>query len=82
MLKVRFEANFDDYRPVKWPPPGPYWCTGFGNNYSTVVAYVENEDQIYEFWPEANNVDIFQENVLPEFTDRMPKPEWWNNDLG
>lgn len=32
----RFHANEDDYRSVIWPPLGPYWCSGYGDGYSTV----------------------------------------------
>jgi hypothetical protein len=28
-IRYRFHANADDYRPVKFPPPGPYWCSGY-----------------------------------------------------
>jgi len=44
MLRVRFHTDEEDYRPLKFPPPGPYWCTGEGDGYWTIVAYVERED--------------------------------------
>ena len=79
MLRVRFHANYNDSRPVKWPPPGPFWETGFAadESYATVVAYVESEDQITEFWPEADEIDVYERDVEPTFTDRFPRPEWW-----
>lgn len=78
MIRARFHANYDDYRPVKWPPPGPYWCTGFAGDesYSIVVAYVEKVSQIKKFWPEASNLDL-QHDVEIVFTDRFEEPDWW-----
>lgn len=75
-IRARFCANLDDYRPVKWPPPGPYWCSGYGDDYSIVVAYVKNEEQIKEFWPEATDIDAEEVNEIV-FTDRFSKPDWW-----
>lgn len=72
---ARFQASEDDYRPVKWPPPGPYWCTGYGEGYSVVVAYVRSEDQITEFWPEAENIDTSECDEVT-YTSRFPKPGW------
>lgn len=75
-LRHRFEANEDDYRPIKFPPPGPYWCTGYGDGHSIVVACLPPEVSVTEYWPEAANVDT-QEVAEISFTDRFPKPDWW-----
>ena len=76
MLRARFHANEDDWRPVKWPPVGPCWCTGSGEDYSIVVAYVETESQIKEFWPEADNIETEPRDEIT-FTDRFPCPDYW-----
>lgn len=75
-IRARFHADADDYRPVKWPPPGPYWCTGHGDDYNIVVAFVKTEDQIKEYWPEAEDIDVTQENKIT-YTERFSKPEWY-----
>ena len=36
----RFKTDLEDYRPVTFPPPGPYWCTGETDDHSVVVAYL------------------------------------------
>ena len=77
MIRVRFFTKSEDYRPIKFPPPGPYWCTGGPIDAHTIVAYFENEAQIKEFWPEAFDIDIHRENCEPTFTGRFPKPDWW-----
>lgn len=79
MLRVRFRANRDDYRPVNWPVKHPYWCTGYGFSYSIVISYADNEEYIYNNWPEASDLDI-EEVEGYVFTDRFEKPEWFEED--
>lgn len=81
MIRARFKANYDDSRPVKWPPPGPFWETGTAGDgsYAIIVAYADSEDQIREFWPEAADIDA-QEATEYIFTSRFPKPDWWQPD--
>ena len=74
--QYRFHANENDYRPVKFPPPGPYWCSGFGDGYSIVICYLPAEASLTEFWPEANHVDETEEEKIV-YSDRFAKPEWW-----
>jgi len=78
-IRCRFQASPEDYRPVKFPPPGPFWCTGYGIGYSIIVAYVKDEKQITEYWPEADDIDVHEENTEIVFTSRFPKPEWWSD---
>ena len=77
-LRARFYANYPDSRPIKFPPPGPYWESGFTGDekHSIVIAYLKTSDQIYEYWPEAKDVtaDICDKIT---FSDRFPKPKWW-----
>ncbi len=79
MLRVRFKANHDDYRPVNWPVKHPYWCTGYAmdGGYSIVVSYADNEQYIYQNWPEATDLDIEEVDEYL-FTDRFPKPDWFD----
>ena len=81
-LRCRFQADAADYRPVTFPPPGPFWCSGHGDDHSIVVAYVKYIDQVKEFWPEAEDIDIMQEDVEIEFTERFSKPSWWEGEKG
>ncbi len=77
MIRARFKANMNDYRPVKWPVKHPYWCTGYGTNYSIIVAYADNEAEILENWPEAQDIDIEEVDEYT-FSERFPKPDWFN----
>lgn len=76
MIRARFHANESDYRPVYWPPPGPYWCSGYSDGYSIVIAYAENEAELVKFWPEASNIDAEEVSEIV-FSSRFPQPDWW-----
>lgn len=75
MIRARFHANETDYRPVKWPVKHPFWCTGYVDGYSIVVAYADSVEEIMENWPEATELDI-EERSEYTFTSRFPKPAW------
>lgn len=77
MIRCRFRANVNDFRPVNWPIKHPYWCTGYGDGYSIVVAYADDEAEILRNWPEATHLDS-EERTEYTFTDRFPKPDWFN----
>ena len=76
MIRARFHANEDDYRPVNWPVKYPYWCTGYGDDYSIVVAYADDKAEILSNWPEATHIDI-EEDAEIKFSGRFPKPDWY-----
>ena len=78
MLRVRFQANADDYRPVNWPVKHPYWCSGYAgdDSYSTVISYADDIEYIYANWSEAKELQVEQVSGY-HFTDRFPRPEWF-----
>lgn len=79
MLKVRFYQPTEDYRPVIWPVPHPYWCTGFNDTHNILVVYVDSVEQLKLQWPEAEQIDVFQEDADHYvFTDRFSKPDWFD----
>ncbi len=77
--RYRFRANPDDYRPVFFPPPGPYWCSGWGldPDHSIVIAWFPDNVDLLEWWPEAEAVTTEEDRGPPTFTDRFPRPDWW-----
>lgn len=81
-LRHRFYQPTDDYRPIKWPPPGPYWCSGIrdSDDASVIVAYTKTPEQVTEFWPEAEDIDTQERDELT-FTDRFARPDWWTDDI-
>ncbi len=78
--RYRFQQPTADYRPVKFPPPGPYWCTGYTSDAAILVAYLPADRNLADFWPEARAVEELDAPDGPRFTDRFPKPEWWSDE--
>ena len=76
MIRARFKANGEDYRSINWPVKHPYWCTGYGDGYSIVVAYADDEAEILQNWPEATEIDS-EEVTEYVFSGRFPKPDWF-----
>lgn len=77
-LRHRFKANASDPRPVAFPPPGPYWVSGYGEDYSIVVAFLPSDVDVVAYWPEARDIDS-EEKARLEFTSRFPEPTWWRD---
>lgn len=75
MIRARFKTKEEDYRPAVWPVPHPYWCTGQGHDYRTIVAYADDKAQILQQWPEAYDIDEEAADAY-KFSDRFPKPDW------
>ena len=66
-MRLRFETNKEDFRPIKWPPPGPYWCSGYlcdidGYQNAIIVAFIPLD-------PSTKDDDriSFAENIVREF---------------
>lgn len=74
MIRARFHANEDDPRPMT-SPNHPYWITGYGDDFSIIVAYADDEAEILALWPEATQIDAEPADAY-RFTDRFPKPDW------
>lgn len=77
MHRVRFWVTGGDPRPVVWPPPGPFWCTGYrDSDEACVVAYVPSLEDVTALWPDAVEVDDM--GVQPvTFSGRFQRPSWW-----
>lgn len=75
----RFRTDPDDYRPIAFPPPGPYWCPGRGRGYSIVIAYLPVGESLLNWWPDATEVETEKVEVI-HFTDRFPRPDWWSDE--
>lgn len=80
-LRVRFRTREEDYRPIKFPPPGPYWCSGYGEDHAILVGYFKLETEIIEFWPDAYDLDVMKIVDEIKFSSRFPKPDWWNEEV-
>ncbi len=83
-IRFRFHANFDDSRPILWPPLGPTWETvlAVDESHATRVAYFPKEQshRLKEFWPEADQITFTEEDKIV-FTERFPCPAWWDQEM-
>jgi hypothetical protein len=77
--RVRFFTDCDDPRPVVYPPSGPYWISGQGDDYTILIAWLPKKSDLKKFWPEAR-VDEWYGKGPIEFTDRFPRPEYWKEN--
>lgn len=80
--RIRFFVDIvrvkEDYRPLYWPYPHPYWCSGESATHFILVAYAESEEQLKQFWPEAEQIDIMESDLTEyTFTGRFAKPDWF-----
>jgi hypothetical protein len=77
MIRVRFKTGPQDYRPAKFPPPHPYWCTGYmGDGAAVIIGYADDIRQVYEYWPDAEDIDT-EEVQSYFFSGRFPRPAWF-----
>jgi hypothetical protein len=76
----RFVSDSEDYRPLVWPPAGPWWCSGWDSeDRAVIIAYVPSNEDLHTYWPEALNVDS-EECEHITYSDRFPKPFWWEGE--
>lgn len=91
-VRYRFHANPDDYRPVKFPPPGPCWCTGYGGMSESDLEEADDDEEVHfgysivvAYLPQGVELTEYwpeaSEITMQEvdelaFTSRFPKPKW------
>lgn len=72
LMRIRFHSDHSDSRPITWPMKHPYWCSGSytyqdknGNDGDgcIIVAYLESKDEVLKGWPEARNIEVFEEDL-------------------
>ena len=77
LFRIRFHANEEDPRPIKFPVKHPYWISGYGEGFSIVISYADSIAYIFENWPEAEFLEVTEVEKYV-FTDRFPRPEWFS----
>ena len=77
--RVRFYSDADDFRPLKFPPPGPWWCSGYDSKGRAIlIAYLPNKRDLKRLWPEAE-VDEWYGKMPIKFSERFPAPDYWKS---
>jgi uncharacterized protein YukE len=80
--RIRFYTTHQDSRPVIYPAPGPWWESGYDENNRIVVAYFPTDYNIKDYWPEAYDIHVIEEDAHIEYSSRFPKPSWWPFEEG
>lgn len=79
-VRYRFHSSsVEDYRPITFPPAGPYWCSGHGDDYAVLIAYLPPSVDLLTFWPEATDIDAEPRSEIV-FTSRFARPSWWKGE--
>lgn len=66
-----------DSRPICWPIRHPYFIVRQSADANMLMVYIEHEDDIKTFWPEATEITVFEEGVLKyQFNANFQKPSW------
>lgn len=85
---LSWEEKSDDHRPLTYPPNEAiigWWCSGYGDDYATIVAWVEAVDEdaaraaVAKDWPESASSEWrFCEEVERGWRpgDRFPLSTW------
>jgi hypothetical protein len=92
-IRYRFHANPDDYRPVKFPSPGPYWCTGYGGSRDSTSEEADDDETfpfgysvVVAYLPPGVELTEYwpeasdvdrEEKDEILYTSRFPKPSWF-----
>lgn len=78
MIRYCFKTKSrDDCRPLHdMAEIGmPWWCTGQGEDFATVVCYLPEWLSLYYYWDDAYDISTERREKIT-YTDRFPKPAW------
>jgi hypothetical protein len=76
-IRYRFTTSASDCRPVKFPPPGPWWRSGYSSDdHAVIITFLSSDAHLRDYWPEAENVEAEGCDAIT-YTDRFPKPAWY-----
>lgn len=66
-----------DSRPICWPIRHPYFLVRQSADANMLMVYIEHEDDVKTFWPEATEITVFEEGVMKyAFNANFQKPSW------
>jgi len=69
-------GSVDDCRPLVFNPKFPWWCSGYGDDYATIIAWLPEDEDLYMYWDDATGVE-FTEHEKIEFSSRFVKPDYF-----
>jgi hypothetical protein len=76
--RYRFQTkSVNDYRPLIFNPEYPWWCSGFGEDSATIIAYLPTNEDLFKYWDDAADIE-FTEHEEIVFSSRFPMPKYFN----
>lgn len=76
-IRYRFNTkSLGDCRPLIFNPKFPWWCSGEGEDYAVIVAYLPKGEPLKKYWDDAFDVTEEEHDKIT-FTDRFPKPTYF-----
>lgn len=79
-IRYRFKTYaVSDYRPLIFNPAFPWWCSGTGDDYAVIVAYLPEDKDLYDYWDDAFEIDYTIETEI-NFSSRFPKPDYYEGE--
>lgn len=77
--RYRFKTNsVNDPRPLLFDAAYPWWCSGEGEGYAIIIAYLPSTEELTKYWDDAFDIDWTEEEEIV-FTDRFSKPKWYKS---
>jgi hypothetical protein len=77
--RYRFSTkSVNDYRPIIFNPKYPWWCSGENKSSVTIIAYLPETEDLMKYWDDAEDTEFTEHDEI-EFTDRFPKPDYYEN---
>lgn len=77
-IRYRFKTkSIKDIRPLIFNPAFPWWCSCYGDDYATIVAWLPKGEYLLKYWDDAFEIGIEEKKEI-EFSDRFPKPDYYS----
>lgn len=78
-VRYRFKTKARDHRPLLFDRRFPWWCSGYGDDYATIVAYLPKNVDLRKYWDDAFDIDEEDVDAIV-FSDRFPRPDWFMDE--
>ena len=69
-----------DCRPLVFNPKYPWWCSGYGDDYAIIIAYLPSDADLLIYWDDAFDIDFTEEDEIV-FTSRFAKPDYFEPEV-
>ena len=79
-IRWRFRSKaMDDCRPLIFNKNWPWWVTGEGEDFVTIVAFLPEGEDIHKYWDDAYDEEWERYDEIL-YSDRFPKPKYMDEN--